>query len=182
LCALPAAGTTAAAGDFLSSARSRFGHAGKPGSGTSPSDKAPTTTRELLLGCPWMLLTQTSGDARENRVTVRLQSLAACTGREKLDELLALLNSAIYAAFGVSKAGAAASPGLVAAVAAEAVGVKDTRRIRQGILAAVARSAVRYYTNASPAKLGRVRYMLQHGVPVGVQTLGGLQRASCCSL
>ncbi|WIA08380.1 hypothetical protein OEZ85_007819 [Tetradesmus obliquus] len=159
------------AGDFLSAMRGRFSHAGKRGSGTGPSDKAPSTTRELLLSCPWMVLSEACSDARENRATLRLPAITTCASRERLEALLLLLDDAVYAAFGVSKAGAAASAGLVAAVAAEAVGAKDVRKIRQGILAAAARSAVRHYISVSPAKLGRVRYMLQHGVPVGVMNL-----------
>ncbi|WIA28442.1 hypothetical protein OEZ86_010986 [Tetradesmus obliquus] len=159
------------AGDFLSAMRGRFSHAGKRGSGTGPSDKAPSTTRELLLSCPWMVLSEACSDARENRVTLRLLAVTTCASRERLEALLLLLDDAVYAAFGVSKAGAAASAGLVAAVAAEAVGARDVRKIRQGILAAAARSAVRHYISVSPAKLGRVRYMLQHGVPVGAMSL-----------
>jgi hypothetical protein len=161
------------AGDFLAAVRSRFSHAGRRGSRISPGDKGPSNTRELLLSCPWMQLSPASADARENRATIRLLAITSCTAKERLDGLLLQLNAAVCNAFGVSKAGAAASAGLVAAVAAEVIGAKDAQKIREGILAAAARSAVRYYINSSPAKLGRVRYMLQHGVPVGVMTLGG---------
>jgi hypothetical protein len=119
-----------------------------------------------------MLLSPTSNDATKNHVTLRLPFLRAAAKNSKLGQLMPLLNDAVYSAFGVSKAGAAASAGLVAAVAGEAVGGKDAQQIQQGILAAAARRAVQYYMTSSLAKFGRVRYMLQHGVPVGVQTIG----------
>jgi hypothetical protein len=162
-------------GDFLAAVRGRFGHANKRGSGTSLDNdtKTASTTRKLLQSCPWMELSPANGEATKNRLTLQLPLLGNAASRERLGVLLPLLNSAVYTAFGVSKAGAAASAGLVAAVAAEAVGKNDAKKIQQGIVAAAACSAVRYYMNASPAKLGRMRYMLQHGVPVGIMTLGG---------
>jgi hypothetical protein len=125
-----------------------------------------------------MALSPASGDATKNRVTLRLQLLGSAASNGKLAELLPLLNSAVYSAFGVGKDGAAASAGLVAAVAADAVGAADAKQIQQGILAAAARRAMQYYMKSSPAKLGRMRYILQHGVPVGVQTIGALHEPS----
>ncbi|KAF6264404.1 hypothetical protein COO60DRAFT_1457557 [Scenedesmus sp. NREL 46B-D3] len=160
------------AGDLIAAMRSRFGKPGRRGGGTSRNKRAPRTTRELLLSCPWMQLSQPGGNAEENQLSMRLLLLGFAASKERLAELLPLLNGATCAALGVSKAGAAASAGLVAAAASEAVGTTDARKVQQGILAAAAGSAVRYYMNSSPANLGRMWWcMLQRGVPVGVLTL-----------
>ncbi|KAF6251753.1 hypothetical protein COO60DRAFT_1644678 [Scenedesmus sp. NREL 46B-D3] len=159
------------AGDLIAAMRSRFGKPGRRGWRHQPQRAGAQHHTRAAAQLPWMQLSQPSGNAQENQLRMRLLLLGFAASKERLAELLPLLSGATCAALGVSKAGAAASAGLVAAVASEAVGTTDARKVQQGILAAAAGGAVRYYMNSSPAKLGRMWLLLQHGVPVGVLTL-----------
>lgn len=164
----------AAAGDLLADCKERLSSSH---STTTPAAKP--STRSLLSNCPWMELTQPSGVAADNRLTVHLFTVAWCASKQRLQDLLPKLNAAVCTAFGVpSQAAVAKSVQLLASSAAQAAdpagatAALASTNERQGVLAAAALRAMRVCVAESPAKFGRLRHMLQHGAAVTLDALG----------